>query len=238
MLDLLKTPLFILKVRQRAALRQVASSITGTVIDLGCGSMPYRPLLNCEHYWGMDYTVAAGEGQHVRAAAQAVPMRSAVADAVICTEVLEHLPVPSNALAEAARVLKDGGVLYITAPMSWCLHYEPYDYFRFTPYGLRYLLETTGFRIEWQQRIGGAFSLVGVRLADVIATLVTAVLRRVSQRGAEIVAALVTAPLSAVAHVVALALDRCDSRDALGWAVLARKTAGPAEAAARPAADT
>lgn len=227
MLDLLKTPLFILKVRQRAALREVASLIKGTVVDMGCGSMPYRHLLDCERYWGMDYTVTPDGGQHVRASAQEVPVRSSVADAVICTEVLEHLRDPTDAVVEAARVLKDAGLLYVTAPMSWCLHYEPHDYFRFTPHGLRHLLEANGFTVEWDRRIGGVFSLVGVRLADVFAACVIGLLGRFSLRWAEIVAALFVAPLSGLAHLAALVLDRIDARDALGWAMLARKSPGP-----------
>jgi ubiquinone/menaquinone biosynthesis C-methylase UbiE len=66
-------------------------------------------------------------------------------DAVLSTQVLEHVADPLSVLAEFFRVLKPDGRLWLTAPFVWYLHEEPYDYYRFTSHGLRFLLERAGF---------------------------------------------------------------------------------------------
>lgn len=71
-----------------------------------------------------------------------------VYDAVICTQVFEHLREPLLAAAMIHRLLKPGGVLLLTAPFINNIHGDPSDYYRYTPEGLRYVLERTGFTIE------------------------------------------------------------------------------------------
>src|SRR4030095_5709220 len=72
--------------------------------------------------------------------AQALGLADAVFDVVLCTEVLEHLPEPQRALDEMFRVLKPSGTLLLTTRFLFPIHDAPHDYFRFTKYGLRYLL--------------------------------------------------------------------------------------------------
>jgi SAM-dependent methyltransferase len=74
-----------------------------------------------------------------------LPVDDATFDAIINTQVLEHVPEPASVLAELHRVLKPAGRLFITAPFVWYLHEEPYDYYRYTSHGLRHLLVSAGF---------------------------------------------------------------------------------------------
>jgi SAM-dependent methyltransferase len=74
-----------------------------------------------------------------------LPFRSQVFDSVICTQVLEHVKEPQVVLSELARALKDGGTIILTAPQGWGVHQPPHDYFRFTNFGLFYLLQSAGF---------------------------------------------------------------------------------------------
>src|SRR5262249_9603559 len=55
---------------------------------------------------------------------------------MVMLEVLEHMPEPHRALAEAARVLADGGVLITSMPFTYRLHGFPNDYWRFTASGM------------------------------------------------------------------------------------------------------
>lgn len=62
-------------------------------------------------------------------------------DGVFLMEVLEHVPEPKLALEEIRRVLKPGGVLIMSVPFTFGIHDAPHDYYRFTKYGLEYLLK-------------------------------------------------------------------------------------------------
>jgi SAM-dependent methyltransferase len=61
-------------------------------------------------------------------------------DAVICMEVLEHIPTPHLAMEKIFLALKPGGALIMSVPFLFPLHDRPHDYFRYTKYGLKYLL--------------------------------------------------------------------------------------------------
>ena len=67
-------------------------------------------------------------------------------------------------MREMARVLRPGGLLYLMAPQSVRLHYPPHDYYRYTEYGLRYLVEQAGLEVEDLQPEGGYWLLMGYQL--------------------------------------------------------------------------
>jgi SAM-dependent methyltransferase len=102
----------------------------------------------------------------VRADLTALPFREGVFDAAINVVTLEHLPEPGRALAEIARALAPGGRLLIAAPHEWEVHQAPHDYFRFTRYGLVYLLEKAGLETVELRAVGGYFRLVARRLLN------------------------------------------------------------------------
>jgi SAM-dependent methyltransferase len=81
----------------------------------------------------------------VQADAAAVPFAAGSFDAVICAEVLEHVPDPRPVLGEAFRALKAGGRLLATAPFLYRLHGDPCDFARYTPEFWHRALATAGF---------------------------------------------------------------------------------------------
>jgi len=219
--SLLKTPLFILKWHQRRAFEKYAPNLRGRVLDIGCGWQPYRGLLACDRYLGLE--VSADVHPDVQGSASQVPFRDGIFDGIVCTEVIEHMPDPQAVFDEIGRVLKRNGVAYLTAPMSWCRHYGPCDYFRFTNWGLELLARRAHLRVVSSQRLGGVFSLVGVRLADVIGQGITFFFRFMGPRGRERLAAIVAELISIPFWLLGLLFDRFDDRDAIGWAVLMKK---------------
>jgi ubiquinone/menaquinone biosynthesis C-methylase UbiE len=83
--------------------------------------------------------VRPDKGVDVVGDAHKLPFKDNEFDNVLCTEVLEHLHTPVVAIAEMARVLKDGGTIILTTRFMFPIHDAPGDYFRYTKYGLRYL---------------------------------------------------------------------------------------------------
>jgi SAM-dependent methyltransferase len=118
------------------------------VLDAGAGQAPYRELFaHCEYRtadWGQSVHSGARTAD-VIASLDALPIPDASFDGVLCTQVLEHVSDPTTVLAELNRVLRPGGHLWLTAPLTWPLHEEPFDFFRYTPHGLMSLLGRAGF---------------------------------------------------------------------------------------------
>jgi len=82
---------------------------------------------------------------HVQADAARTPFADGCFDAVICSELLEHVPEPGRVLSEAGRVLRPGGVLLVCVPFLFHVHADPYDYGRYTDYYWREALARAGF---------------------------------------------------------------------------------------------
>ncbi|NOZ70018.1 MAG: class I SAM-dependent methyltransferase [Deferribacteres bacterium] len=221
--DIFTDPLFILRKLHRNSIRENSRFLKGRVLDVGCGLKPFRKFVCYHDYTGLDKDIRVRPD--VNASALNMPFPDNLFDSVICSEVLEHLKEPAVALEEIRRVLRPGGIAYITCPMCWCLHHEPDDYWRFTMYSLGQLIETNGFDVLKIERIGGVFSLVGVRLADVWYAAVANLLSFVPRAHAERMAAVLTFPVSALFYALGAVFDGLDKRDAIGWVALARKRA-------------
>jgi SAM-dependent methyltransferase len=137
----------------------------GRVLDVGCGGRPYeRRMPAGARYVGVDVPASRASRPDCWALAEGLPFAAGSFDLVLCTQVLEHLPDPASATKELARVLRPGGVLALTAPQSWCLHEEPFDYFRFTRYGLAHLARSAGLEVVEVRRQGGFWAASGISL--------------------------------------------------------------------------
>jgi SAM-dependent methyltransferase len=118
------------------------------VLDVGAGDAPYRELFEHVDYRTSDWEASPHEGARradVIGSADTLPLPDAELDAVLCTQVLEHVPEPAPVLAELHRILRPGGRLYLTVPLVWELHELPHDYYRYTQPALEHLLAGAGF---------------------------------------------------------------------------------------------
>lgn len=219
--DILTNPLFIIKQLQRDKIRKHSSFLKGKILDIGCGSKPYKKYAAYTGYVGID--ASADLRPDARARSEDLPFKTSHFDAVICTEVLEHLKEPERCLSEIHRVLKTGGYAYITVPQSWGLHYEPDDYWRFTKYGMQYLAEKFKFEIIQIEKIGGFFSLSGQESVDFVWTRLVKILAFLGMNRAERIASVLCFPISLVYYFLGAAADRMDNRFAIGWAVICKK---------------
>jgi SAM-dependent methyltransferase len=216
---LLRTYLFIPRKILRDTVREFGGQLGGRMLDVGCGVQQYRKFVHCRQYCGIEWSLA--DRPPVVADVTRIPFRDRAFDSALCTEVLEHLPDPCRCLKEIHRVVKPGGTVLFTVPMTMYTHCEPYDFYRYTQYGLRHLLEKHGFKIRELRRLGGVVSVMASHAislgCDAIANcLDKSVLKHVRR------AAL--APFSVGASVLFYGLgrllDRFDQQDAIGWAAM------------------
>ncbi len=219
--DLLTQHMFISKKLQRDAFRENAAYLKGRVLDIGCGSRPFRRYLACSEYVGIDGSPDVKP--ELCASIISMPFNDGSFDGVMCTEVLEHVAEPAESLKEIGRVLKGGGYLYLTVPQSWGLHYEPHDYWRFTKYGISYLLEENGFKVVTVNRIGGICSMAGQEIIDAVWTCLKKLLLFTGSIWSERLATGILLPLSMAVYVISRVGDKIDKRYALDWVVVAVK---------------
>lgn len=141
----------------------VLPGVTGKVLDFGCGLQPYRSLLTTAgSYTGVDVCQKPGVDVVLDPEA-ALPFPDGSFDAVLCTQVLEHVADLDGRLAELHRVLKPGGVLVASVPFIYHLHDRPHDYRRLSEFGaLRALRGFSLERIYRQGAIGSTLAVLGL----------------------------------------------------------------------------
>lgn len=130
----------------------------GRLLDVGCGTKPYRPLFSVNEYVGLDYTDGArvrNPNADLHYDGGRFPVTDASFDYVLATEVLEHVFEPNGFVQEIHRALKPGGLLLLTVPFVWDEHEAPWDYARYTSFGVRHLMEKHGFVVVEQRKTGG-----------------------------------------------------------------------------------
>lgn len=154
--------------RRHVLHRVFAENVRGRVLDAGAGTLCARRLVRpyAKEYRSLDARQTHPEIDVV-ADIQHIPMADEQFDAVVCLEVLEHVPDPEQALRELHRVLARGGRLVLSVPHLGYLHNEPDDYFRYTRHGIRTLLERAGFVVCEVVPAGGLLSF----LQHIVATV-------------------------------------------------------------------
>jgi SAM-dependent methyltransferase len=144
-------------------MREVKSLAGGTMLDVGCGTRRYESIFSdvVDDYIGLDWPEIEDRARpDVVGDATKLPLKAACVDVVLATELMEHLPSPHRFLEEVARVLRDDGTLILSVPFMEPIHEEPRDYYRFTPFSLRHLLDQHGFSLQKIWNKGGWWSVV------------------------------------------------------------------------------
>lgn len=136
------------------------------VLDAGAGECTFKDLFVNMKYVSIDFKKGDPSCRYryinIVGDLLRLPFLDGTFDAVLCTQVLEHLAEPKVFLLEIRRILKDKGVLYLTAPQQAGQHQKPYDYFRYTSFGLEYLFRTAGFKDIEIVPLGGFFKHLAV----------------------------------------------------------------------------
>ena len=154
-------PSYLLRKRLLQKLINVIPELSGSLMDFGCGSKPYKPLFIVTEYIGVDFQ---GQGHShenevidVFYDGNTLPFVDNRFDSIFSSEVFEHVFNLEHMLKELNRVLKPGGKMLITCPFAICEHETPNDFARYTSFGLTDLLKRNGFKILQFNKVGTAF---------------------------------------------------------------------------------
>jgi SAM-dependent methyltransferase len=142
------------------------------VLDAGAGEGNYRAYFAAQRYIGLDLAVGDSAWDYskldVVGDLAALPFRDAVFNASLNVVTLEHVKEPARVLAELSRTLAPAARLLLIVPHEWEEHQQPHDYFRYTRYGVEYLLRQAGFEGLDIRPVGGFFRLLSRRLLNAL----------------------------------------------------------------------
>lgn len=156
-------------------IRNLAPKVKGRVLDAGCGTKPYAELFKDISYVGLEIDTPEN-----REKAQidffydgkTFPFPDKEFDGALSSQVLEHVFEPNAFLQELNRVLKPNGVLLLTVPFMWEEHEKPYDFGRYSSFGLKSILERNGFEVIEQMKtlndIRAIFQLLNCQLRKIL----------------------------------------------------------------------
>jgi len=136
-------------------IRDLGPKIIGETLDVGCGNKHYKKLFASSEYIGLE--IDSDANRKVKSAdyyydGHQFPFDDGVFDSLVTNQVFEHVFNPDEFLDESFRVLKPGGFLLMTVPFVWDEHEQPYDFARYSSFGIRHLLEQHGFEIVEQRK--------------------------------------------------------------------------------------
>lgn len=124
------------------------------VLDVGCGEQPFRSLVGNTTYIGLEipnssdhFGMSMTQPDLVVYDGYQLPIQSRSVDVVLLIEILEHAIFRERLLLEVSRVLREDGVVILTAPWSARVHFERNDFVRFTPAGLDVPFTDCGLKI-------------------------------------------------------------------------------------------
>jgi SAM-dependent methyltransferase len=151
-LGLVLNPYYFLRRGLLTEVKATAGTLKGKLVDFGCGSQPYRRYFTAvDSYIGMDIEASGHDHGELNSLIDVYydgknwPFETGSIDNIFSSETFEHVfNLPEN-LAEMHRVLKPDGTLFATIPFAFPEHEHPYDYARYTIFGLRDLLAKAGF---------------------------------------------------------------------------------------------
>lgn len=133
-----------------ACIRRNSKFLTGKTLDFGCGTQPYRSIVSNIDYIAIEYDTPNNRKNKIADIyydGNSIPLPDSSIDSIMSTQVLEHVPNPQKIVDEFYRILKPNGYIVLSAPLIWPEHETPYDFFRYTSYGIRNIFKSSGFKI-------------------------------------------------------------------------------------------
>lgn len=199
-------------------LKKILPSLSGVVLDFGCGNQPYKQWIKAERYIGVDLTAAPGVDLVCE---NGIVPETGPLDALVSTQVLEHVEDPAIYIQLFER-LKPGGLMVLSVPFIYQVH-DSHDYRRFTAEGVKAWVEANGFLTESLFTQGGIGSTL-------VMLLLSWMDRQCSQMGPigkaiKLIGLPFFIPLTFTLNLIGMALDKLDTTGAFynNTLIVARK---------------
>lgn len=126
--------------------------VKGDFADLGCGLAPFREFYSpyAASIFLSDWSSSVHKPAFIDAAwslNEPLPCPGERFDSILVSDVLEHLPHPRLLAGELHRILRKGGVVLFNTPFLYGIHEAPHDYYRYTEFALRDIMQEAGFEV-------------------------------------------------------------------------------------------
>jgi SAM-dependent methyltransferase len=176
-ISILINPFYIIRKGMLRLLKKRAPLLGGKMMDFGCGLKPYKDLfVNVEAYIGIDIENEAHSHEKetidVYYDGKTIPFDKDHFDSVFSSEVFEHVFNLEEILAEINRVLKKDGMALFTVPFVWDEHEIPYDFGRYTSFGIKHIIEKAGFEVISIDKNGHSIAVIHQLLIEYIRNLI------------------------------------------------------------------
>ena len=158
-------PFFLIRKGIKNKIEILSKRLSGNILDFGCGAKPYAQYFtHADEYMGLDIEksghIHTDEQIDVYYDGKVIPFDENHFDAVFSSEVFEHIFNLEEVLTEIQRVLKPGGKLLFTCPFAWPEHEVPYDFARYSSFGIKAVIERNGFKVVEQHKTGNFFEVI------------------------------------------------------------------------------
>ncbi|MCA0396449.1 MAG: class I SAM-dependent methyltransferase [Bacteroidetes bacterium] len=151
-------PFYFVRKNLFLSIKKYSPLLKGRLIDFGCGRKPYEQLFKVDQYLGVDVEQSGHDHKNSKVDVffdgKHLPFDDNSFDSAFCSEVLEHVFEADQTLRELRRVLKPGATVLITVPFCWNEHEVPYDFARYSSFGIKYLLEKNGYLVIESEKSG------------------------------------------------------------------------------------
>ena len=144
-------PFYIARYNLKKCIDAFSDYINGKTLDIGCGAKQYEKLFKkTSEYIGIEIETDLQKKREIADYfydGKKIPFKDESFDSILSFQVLEHIFEPQDFLSEAKIVLKPGGHMLVTVPFMWDEHEKPYDYGRYTSFGLKHLFNKNSFEV-------------------------------------------------------------------------------------------
>lgn len=150
LLGIFTNPFYFARKELYQKIRELSIGLKGSLLDIGCGTKPYQSLFDVDQYIGLEVDDGSQRNNSFADAlydGKIIPFPDKRFNVILTNQVFEHVFDPALFLEEINRVCKMNGHLLLTAPFVWDEHEQPFDFARYSSFGLKHMLEKHGFKL-------------------------------------------------------------------------------------------